>query len=242
MSLGIYRKEWKVTASSCDYEGKLSLWDVFALFQDMAAEHAGILGIGLYDLAEKDMFWLTLRTKVRFFRKADMYEDVAAVTWPEVPDRARCLRDYALTSGDELLADGKTEWAIMNRKTGKLVKPAEIYPEEMEILNEFAFTDKLEKLDNRFEGETFAEYVIKSTDMDVGGHMNNIAYIRAFAGLLPVDEWKRMRVKEMEVAYKEQCFEGEILTFKKKEEEGRITVQAFNESGKAAFQVIVVFE
>lgn len=33
----------------------------------------------------------------------------------------RCMRDYRLSRDDEILALGKTEWAVMDLTTGRLV-------------------------------------------------------------------------------------------------------------------------
>ena len=124
---------WELTvrASQCDAAGKLGIPAVFALFMDMATEHADALGIGLRELGKRGLFWLAVRTRVRLYRRPAMLEKVQAATWPEKPGRIRCNRDYTVAAGDELLAQGRTEWAVIHPETGKLVSAGEIYPPEL---------------------------------------------------------------------------------------------------------------
>ena len=120
MYLSVFEKEMKILPSVCDGTGRLSIPDTFALFMDMATEHADALGIGLKDLAKDDLFWLTVKTKVRFLKRPKMGDTVLVSTWPEAPQLLRCNRDYAVSADGETILAGKTEWAVMNMKTGKL--------------------------------------------------------------------------------------------------------------------------
>ncbi len=205
-----------VYPSRMDASGRISIPDCFALFMDIAAPHAEILGCGTQDLAKKDLFWLTVRSKIKILRRPFLMEDITVSTWPEMPEETRCLRDYSITQGDKTLVLGKTLWAVMNMKTGRLSRVDELYPEGFEAIPDIAIEEPFTQFDRDFQGETFAQYQVHSTDIDFGGHMNNIAYIRALASVFPSDEWKRMSITEMEVHYKSQCFEGDVLTLQKK--------------------------
>lgn len=237
MTLGIYERDMVINPSACGYDGKLAVWEAFSLFMDIAAEHAYKLGIGYHFLKEEDLFWITAKTRIKFNRRPLMEEEVKLVTWPEVPERIRCIRDYEIVQGEEVLVSGKTEWVVMNMQTGKFAKTKDIYPEDMDILDRISFDDSFSKMDSSFEGEVFGEYKVASTDIDVGGHMNNAAYLNAFAKTMSTEEWKDIEIKDIEVIFKSQCYEGDTLIFKKKEEEDRTVVQAFVED-RAAIQII----
>ena len=65
--------------------------------------------------------------------------------------------------------------------------------------------------------------------------MNNIAYIRAIAGLFPAKEWQDMELSDVEIHYKNACFEGDVLTFQKKAAgDGSLQLAAFLPNGKIA--------
>ena len=58
----IYEKEALVAPSACDYDGLLGYPGPFALFMDLATEHALHLGVGFAAMRERDCFWLTVKT------------------------------------------------------------------------------------------------------------------------------------------------------------------------------------
>ncbi len=126
----VYLKDIIIPASDCDAGGCLSYHDCFGMFMDVAAEHAEALGIGLRAMARRDLFWLTVKTQVRFYRRPAMLERCILRTWPELPGKMRGNRSYQLMSeDDEILVGGKTEWAVINTKTQELVPMQLVYPD-----------------------------------------------------------------------------------------------------------------
>ena len=218
--------------SRADASGRLSIPDCFGMFMDIAAPHAALLGCGTEDLAKEDLFWLTVKSKVKIIRRSYMMEKVVVSTWPRMPEEMRCIRDYSITQGDKTLVSGKTLWAVMNMKNGKLSRVDKLYPEGFEAFPEIAIEDPFLKFDRDFDTEIFATYQVRSTDIDFGGHMNNIAYIRALSGAFTVEEWNRMNLKEMEIHYKAPCFEGSILNLQRKTADGYTQICATLPNGK----------
>ena len=227
-----YDLETIIYPSHMDSSGRLSIPDCFSLFMDIAAPHAAILGCGTQDLAKKDLFWLTVRSKIRILRRPYMMEPVTVSTWPEEPEETRCVRDYSITQNGKPLVLGKTLWAVLNMKTGKLSRVDELYPEGFEAIPDIAIEEPFTKFDRNFEGETFATYKVRSTDIDFGGHMNNIAYIRALVSLFSAKEWQDLKITEMDIHYKNSCFEGDELIFEKKMEGDPIQLCAKLSDGK----------
>ena len=207
-----YSRELSIWPSMCDAEAKLGVPNTFGLFMDVATEHADILKVGMNDLFPRGLFWLTVRSKAKFYRRPGLMETVTAETWPETPERSRCNRDYVIRSGDEILIEGKTEWMISNLKTGRLYPCDSVFPEDMEIEERRVLTDPYMRMEESFEdGTSIGDYTVRSTDIDLGGHMNNAAYIRAVAGCFSSAEWKDMDIKTFEAAFRAPCFEGERL-------------------------------
>ena len=205
----------------CDASGRLGVPDAFALFMDVATEHAEILGVGMHGLMRRDLFWLTARTRLRFHRRPALVEQVTAETWPEKPERSRCNRDYRLTQGGETLIEGKTEWMILNLKTGRLFPTDGVFPGDLRFSEDRVLPGPFTRLMDDFEGaEDFGAYTVRSTDIDLGGHMNNAAYVRAIAGAFSTEAWNALNIREMEVAFRSPCFEGNVLRIQKRQQEG----------------------
>ena len=66
----------------CDNLKKLSIPNIFSLFMDIAAEDAMQIGLGPDDLGE-NLFWLTVKTKIRFYERPEAMKTVTLDTWPQ---------------------------------------------------------------------------------------------------------------------------------------------------------------
>ncbi|MBQ1284945.1 MAG: hypothetical protein IIY19_00700 [Lachnospiraceae bacterium] len=229
-----YDMPWTILPSVTDSSGKLSIPDCFSLFMDAAAVHAPMLKCGTEDLAKQGLFWLTVRSKIKIIRRPRMMEEVVLSTWPEEPQETRCNRDYSITKDGEPLVLGKTLWAVLNIKTNRLHKVDVLYPEGFKAVDDLAIPEPFTQFDKDFQGEEFAAYTVRSTDIDFGGHMNNIAYIRAIESLFLAKEWQDMQISEMEIHYKTACYEGDVLTFQKKAAGDSLQLAAFLPNGKVA--------
>ena len=225
-------KQVVIPLSRCDSTMRLSVPACFEEFMDIAAEHAEALGVGAAAMMKNGRFWLTAKTMVRFFRRPGYGEKVEISTWPEAPERFRCNRDYAMTKGDEVLALGKTEWAVMSTATGRLESTENIYPASISLCTELACPEAFSRIEGPFEGEPFAVHKVVSTDIDLGGHMNNAAYVRAIAGAFTCKEWNDISLSRMEVIYRAPCFEGNELQFRSSKKEDGMEISATLPDGK----------
>ena len=233
-----YTKKQIIGASLCDSSGRLGIHNAADLFMDIAGEHADLLGCGQPYLVRTGGFWLTVRSMFRFHKRPSMLEETDISTWPEVPGTRRCYRDYLLTKDGETLVTGKTEWAIMDIASGRLRHIEGIYPEDMELSGKLSMTDEFVRFGEELDsGEIIGTYTLKSTDIDIGGHMNNTAYLRAFESLFPSKEWNSMDIRFLEVWYRSQCFEGETLTARRIVYPDRTEAGFFHEDGSCALQL-----
>ena len=230
----VNERDYIILPGVCDAAGKLSIPDAFCAFMDQAAIHAQALGVGLYDLAKRDCFWLTVKTKVLFYRRPKMGEICRLVTWPEAPQHLRCDRSYELRKGEELLIAGKTEWAVLNTKTGALTPIEEIYPTDLTFDRPSALSEPYVRVADRFEPtDKYGEYRVRSTDIDVGGHVNNVAYVRALLGSFSNAELKELNVKKMDVVFRTSCYEGDQLELSRRKTEAGLDLRMAKD-GKAA--------
>ena len=238
----VYTREAAILPSVCDGTGRLSVPGTFALFMDAATEHAEALGVGLRAMAAKNLFWLTVRTRVRFSRRPAMMETVTVETFPEDGGKVRCYRDYRLKSGEELLAEGKTEWAVLDTATGRLHPAQDVMPADLEPPVPPVWEEPFSRIDEDFTGaELLGTYTVASTDIDLGGHMNNAAYIRALAGMFPGKAWNAMRIRELEVVFRAPCFEGDALAVERRCADG-VTDLRMREGDKTVLLARIVTE
>lgn len=226
-----FTKELMILPGICDSSARLGVPDAFAVFMDAAAEHACLLGCGFDVLGPRGLFWLTVRTRVRFERRPAMLERVRVTTWPERPGRLRANRSYVLERDGARLAAGRTEWTIIDQSTLRLHPVADVFAPELDFRADAAWEEPFERMPDR-PLEEFARYTVRSTDIDLGGHMNNAAYVRALAGLFTCGEWQGMDVRELEIAYRSPCYEGDVLCWQREAFPGGLSIRAAAPDGK----------
>lgn len=210
-----------IPPSACDYSGKLGYAGAFAVLMDLATEHAEHLGIGLAAMKAKNRFWVTVRTKIIFHERPAVSEAVRLITWPEKPGAVRCNRSYEIRRGDKLLIAGRTEWAVMNTEANAIAPAADLFPADLDYVSGSSVSEPFVRIPARFDGtEPFASYTVRSTDIDLGGHMNNAAYPRALFGAFSAKELEAMQARSIDLIFRAPCYEGEKLDFYKKESEG----------------------
>ena len=216
-----FEQEILIPPSACDYSGRLGYAGAFAVLMDLATEHAERLGIGLAAMRAKQRFWVTVRTKIIFYERPAVSEAVRLITWPEKPGAVRCNRSYEIRRGDELLIAGRTEWAVMNTEANTIAPATDLFPPELDYVSVPAVSEPFVRVPARFDGvEPFASYTVRSTDIDLGGHMNNAAYPRALFGAFSAKELEAMQARSIDLIFRAPCYEGEKLDFYKKEGEG----------------------
>ena len=223
----VFQKEYPILPSVCDASGRLSYPGAFECFMDIATQHADVLGVGLRDLSPKNLYWLTVKTKIVFLRRPEMGEATALVTWPEVPGRLRCMRSYEMKQGDEPLLCGKTEWAVVNTATGRMIPASEVFPNGNLFRQYSACGDAFTVIPDHFDdAEPCASYTVRSTDIDVGGHMNNAAYLRAMFGAFSTSELNAMKIRSVDALFRSSCFDGDTLFWQRLEVPGGLHLRA----------------
>lgn len=216
----IHEENLKITPGFSDARGRLGIYETFRAFMDIAAIHAELLGVGYQALLDKGLFWLTVKTQVNFIRRPRMREEALLRTWPEAPGKLRANRSYEARVNGETVLTGKTEWALMDIRQNRLVPMQGVFPQELSFDTPSACPEPFIKISDDFlPDDEYAEYRVSSVDIDVGGHMNNSAYVRAIVGSISNAELDRIAPKSMTVIFRAPCFEGDTLRLYKRETE-----------------------
>lgn len=218
----IFARDVRVDTSMCDALGCLGLHNTFALFQDIASEHAEEIGVGFEAMRQRGLFWLTARSRVRFYRRPRLMDTVRAETWPTRPGATRCDRFYRLRIGEETLVEGRTQWCVYDLKKGEVHPAGDAgYDKDLIFPRETLLDAPHARMRHDFtDADAVQRHAVRATDVDLGRHMNNVAYLRAIMDSFSVAEMARMPVREMEILFCMPCFEGDELTILRRATEG----------------------
>ena len=226
--------------SMCDQDSLMSIPAMLDMFQDVAGIHAESVGIGAMELEEKGLFWIVSKTRLVVNERPMVQELLDAVTWIQPADRVTCERDWAICRNGEQLAYVRSIWAALKRENFRPAHMSEFYPD-----SDFSIAPPDDKpfarIKKDFDGaEALGEYRIRSVDIDRGGHMNNVNYVRAMLGCFSCDEIKEMDIHELDMQFLLQCYEGDTIRFlRRPSEDGLMEVGALNEEGKLCFTAVL---
>ena len=230
----ILTKQKKVLMSGCDHTARLSIPEFFAGFIDVATEHGDLMGVSSVDLAKLDLFWVVTKSKIKILRRPEMMQDYSISTWPNTPEILRSIRFCTFIDNTGVFAQAKTEWIMLKKQTFKPSKTTGIYPIGTDFCDNVAFDEPWVKFDNDFNDfDKEFSYKVKSTDIDFSNHMNNVNYIRALFSCLTTEQIEKADIKELEIHYKSQCFEGDNLKIRFKMTKEGFTVGFINNGAVA---------
>lgn len=228
----IYTRDQLVLMSMCDYSGRLAVADTVGLFMQSAAEATELLGIGFTAMEEKHFFWLTVRTRCRIHRRPKVLARVTLSTWAHAMQRAACNRYYTLSDDRGLLAEGKTEWIVFDTDTMAVSTELDEVFYKFPPCEDTVCDGQKARVGRAFaDNELLGRYTVRSTDIDIGHHMNNVAYIRAIMSLIPTAEQTRLDIREFEISYHSPCLEGEELSIYRRETETGFEAGIFRPDG-----------
>lgn len=226
-----------LTPDLCGKEPKMQPPAAFMLFQNAASLHAEAIGNGTAVLARRDCYWVATHSRIDFHGEARLMDELSVSTWvnPAKPNAVRGYRGYDIFVGDRRIAEGLTEWVVLNRETG-FVRFSEFgFPDDFEFQDYAACGGRLRRFRDEFsDGDEVYSFTVRASSIDIGRHMNNVAYVRAFLDCFSADEVAAMPVETMEARYITACMEGEELRIYKKRTEDGYVLGARRADGKCA--------
>ncbi len=171
-----FEKRFYVRTSDFDCHNRLRPSSILDFFQDVAGEHAKLLGIGREEMIKEDIAWVLTKIRYESVGEPSMFEKITVRTWPHPPARLGFVRDYTIHGEDgRLIVKGSSEWVLINLSRRRLVRMENPYP-LTSFCEDESFPEGFLRLPRPTgKGETLS-FVPRFADLDVNGHVNNIRY------------------------------------------------------------------
>ena len=207
---------------------------VLELFQDVAAEHAALLGLGFDAMTRRGMLWVVLRVYYEQLAQPQLFDEVQVVTWPHPPGLLDFGRDYRIDAADgSPLVRGTSQWVVIDAANRKMVPSQEVsFPPEA-VREEHLIPTRLRKLrDFPAQG---AGQTIRSqfTDVDLNGHVNNAKYANYFLNAL--QPGPEAAIRSFQLDYHHEVLPGQALALHIRREGGTVQCKGCNDAGAVMF-------
>lgn len=226
-----YSYDYEIKYQEVDGKKKLRLFNLENYLLEVAGTVADELGFGIQVLHPRGVTWILTRLSVEMYELPTHCEKVRFETWIESNAHMLSTRDFRIYSGDKLIGQCKSVWAVLDL-------------EKREIVN--IFDDPIfegcvdgEVLDMpRVRMTTIPEptgcvpHKVVYSDIDYNGHCNSCRYLQAMTdAYLPDYYGKKVR---LDINYSKEAMPGETLQTNYLITEDGVQYQQKNEAGETS--------
>jgi len=190
MELLTLEKEFPIHVYDTGPDGKASLYSLFNYMQDIASEHAVILGFGRDDLMKNNNFWVLSRMYSEITDLPSWNDRIIVKTWPNGTDKLFAMRNYeAFYPDGRPVASALSSWLIVDRATRKIQRPGDLLTHFRSEMDQSGSSVRAAgKLHGASEkGKLSDRFKVKISDLDVNLHTNNVNYIKWVSDTYDVD-------------------------------------------------------
>lgn len=205
-----------------DFTGRLTMSVLGNHLLNCAGFHAADRGFGIASLNENHYTWVLSRLAVELDEMPVQYEPFSIETWVENVYRLFTDRNFALRNKEgKVIGYARSVWAMISMETRK---PADLLTLHGGSIADYVCEKEcpIEKPGRIKLGEVLAitDYKTKYSDIDINGHVNSIKYIEHILDLFPMETFAEKRIKRFEMAYVNESYYGDVLSFCKEEVNG----------------------
>lgn len=203
-----YNYEYEIKYQEVDGEKKLRLFNLENYLLEVAGTVADELGFGIANLHPKGLTWILTRLSVEMYELPTHCEKVRFETWIESNAHMLSTRDFRIYSGDKLIGQCKSVWAVLDLAKREIVN---IFDDPM---FEGCVDGEVIEM-NRIRMTTIPEptgivpHKVVYSDIDYNGHCNSCRYLQAMTdAYLPAYYGKKVR---LDINYQKEAMLGEEL-------------------------------
>ena len=226
-----YSYEYEIKYQEVDGRKKLRLFNLENYLLEVAGTVADELNFGIAVLHPRGLTWILTRLSMEMEELPTHCDKIRIETWIESNAHMLSTRDFRIYSGDRLIGQCKSVWAVLDMEKREIVN----------IFDDPMFDDCIdgEVIDMpRVRMTTIPEptgcvpHKVAYSDIDYNGHCNSCRYLQAMTdAYLPDYYGKRVR---LDINYSKEAMLGECLqTYYLVSEDG-VQYQQKNESGETS--------
>jgi len=180
--------------------GEVSTPFLFWYMQEIAWEHARVLGFGFEDLAEDQLFWVLSRFYVNIARRPRWTEEFTLETWSRGTDGFYAYRDFRfLDSAGKQIITATSSWLVLNQLTRRIQRLGQMknFPAYTESLMGF----NPGKVESPVSGEQPEFFPVLFNEIDINQHFNTGRYLERINNSYSFEFHQSHTLREMEVNF-----------------------------------------
>jgi len=208
----IHYEAFIVRAYEVDAKGKASVPTICNYLQEAAGNHATKLGVAVDQLFKLNMTWVLSRLHVQILRFPFWREMIHLETWPSGKKGKFATRDFLIYDHKKnVIVRGTSSWMILDLKALRPISMPDFMEDIESPDRERAIDDQFPKLIVPNNPEIEKKIDVRLNDLDINQHVNNVKYIEWTLESIPIDEWKKKHLVDLEISYRAETKYGESV-------------------------------
>ncbi len=182
--------------------------------QDIAWEHANILGFGFDKLAEDKQFWVLSRLLVKITRYPLWGENFTLETWSRGTDGFYGYRDFNFVDKEgKSIVQATSSWLVINSETKRIVRLNDF--RDFPKYEESVFNKNAGKVKSPVNDEQLQFTMVRFNEIDINQHFNTGRYIERIIDSYDFDFHKKNEIAEYEINFLKEGLPSDKLAVKK---------------------------
>ena len=203
-----YNYEYEIKYQEVDAQKKLRLFNLENYLLEVAGTVADELGFGIAVLHPRGLTWILTRMSVEMYELPTHCQKVRFETWIESNVHMLSTRDYRIYSGDKLIGQCKSVWAVLDLEKREIVNIFDDPIFEGAVDGEVIEMSRV-RMTTIPEPTGCSPHKIVYSDIDYNSHCNSCRYLQAMTdAYLPDYYGKTVR---LDINYSKEAMLGEIL-------------------------------
>ena len=226
-----YNYEFEIKYQEVDDRKKLRLFNLENYLLEVAGTVADELGFGIQVLHPQGLTWILTRLSVEMYELPGPCDKVRFETWIESNAHMLSTRDFRIYSGDRLIGQCKSVWAVLDMEKREIVNLFDSTIFEGSVDGEVLDMPRV-RMTTIPEPTGCVPHKIVYSDLDYNRHCNSCRYLQAMTdAYLPDYYGKRVR---LDINYSKEVGLGdELQTFYLVSEDG-VQYQQKNQAGETS--------
>lgn len=203
-----YNYEYEIKYQEVDGEKKLRLFNLENYLLEVAGTVADELGFGIAKLHPRGLTWILTRLSVEMYDLPTHCQKVRFETWIESNAHMLSTRDFRIYSGDRLIGQCKSVWAVLDLAKREIVNIFDDPMFENCVDGEVIDMPRV-RMTTIPEPTGVVPHKVVYSDIDYNGHCNSCKYLQAMTdAYLPDYYGKKVR---LDINYQKEAMLGEEL-------------------------------
>lgn len=214
-----HKEKFQIDETHVDFSLSVPIYEQIKMFEVATFKHSTIMGLDYESMINKaNAFWVVTKMKAICCSPISVGDNISVTTWTHELGTIRALRDCVIRNKNMVKTKFVSEWCCLDSETRKLKRMSLIpYPEMEMEKNKYVKTSFSNVRVEVSQSDYVYTKLIRSTDIDMNNHTNNLKYSQMAFDVFSVEELKSFVIKEYEIYFVNESHEGDqIHIFKKR--------------------------